>query len=286
MRALLARGTRVTVADKFADRATCDELFGPGAVSVVRADILDGEDMRRITAGMDSVYHLAGKLGTSELDDDVLSGININIVGAVNVFAACVENGVPVVFYPSKPNVWLNTYTITKFASEQFAQLFSTFGATRICSLRYFNAYGPQQATGPVRKIIPEFATRAMRGLPIEIFGNGEQVIDMIYSPDLGRISVEFATAANSVVPLDCGRGVALTVNQVAEDVNSFFGNKAPVRHLPMRRGETPDTRLVADVAPLQKVLPGLHFADWEGSLELTLRWYYDRYSASLEATG
>jgi nucleoside-diphosphate-sugar epimerase len=45
-------------------------------------------------------------------------------------------------------------------------------------SLRYFNAFGPYQASGPVRKIIPSFAQWAMRGLPIEIFGSGEQVVD------------------------------------------------------------------------------------------------------------
>src|ERR1700761_8777037 len=185
VRVLLSKGVDVTVGDKLQASRRCDELFGRGAVRSVQVDILDAPSLRRLTEGVDRVYHLAGKLGTSELDENAVEGIHVNIVGAVNVFAACVENRVPRVFYPSKPNVWLNTYTITKVAAEQFAQLYSTVGSTVICSLPYFNAYGPGQKTAPVRKIVPSFAERAMLGLPIEIFGSGNQVIDMIYSKDL-----------------------------------------------------------------------------------------------------
>jgi nucleoside-diphosphate-sugar epimerase len=286
VRTLLSRDAIVTVADASAERATCDRLFGAGAVKVEQANILDASRMLQLTRGMDCVYHLAGKLGTSELDDDVVTGIHTNIIGAVNVFAACVANDVPRVFYPSKPNVWLNTYTITKFASEQFAQLYSTNGATRICSLRYFNAYGPDQATGPVRKIIPTFALRAMRGLPIEIYGSGNQVIDMIYTPDLARITVDFMRVATTSEPLDCGRGVALTVNEVADAVNAYFRNTAPKHYLPMRRGETPDTHLVADIAPLRALLGDVPFTSWEASLATTLQWYADREAELLEAAG
>jgi UDP-glucose 4-epimerase len=274
VRALLHNGVSVTVADKSQPSRRCDQLFGYGAVRSAQVDILDASSLRQLTEGVDRVYHLAGKLGTSELDDDVVQGINVNIIGAVNVFAACVENRVPIVFYPSKPNVWLNTYTITKHAAERFAQLYSRSGETTICSLRYFNAYGPYQASGPVRKIIPCFAQRAMRGLPIEIFGDGEQVVDMIFSADLARITVDFTEVAQGDVPLDCGRGIGLTVNEVAHAVNRFFGNAAGVRHVPMRRGETPGTRLVANIDPLRKLLGDLSFTSWESSLAATLQWY------------
>lgn len=274
VRSLLARGANVTIADEMADEHLCSALFGAHTVKVKRATILDRECMRELTFGMDHVYHLAGKLGTSELDDDIQSAVEINVIGAVNVFSACVANDVPVVFYPSKPNVWLNTYTITKYASEQFAQLLSQQSKTLICSLRYFNAYGPHQKIGPVRKIIPDFALRAINGRSIEVFGDGEQVIDMVSSQDLGRISVEFACSSQSSVPLDCGRGIPLTVNEVAIAVNDFYGNTQKIRYLPMRRGETPGTVLVAEISQLRQTIPNLTFSDWTSSLHETLEWY------------
>ncbi|HWF09184.1 MAG TPA: NAD(P)-dependent oxidoreductase [Bryobacteraceae bacterium] len=271
---LLRRGDDVTIADRAADRSRCDALFGAGSVLARSIDILDKAALRRVMRGADEVYHMAGKLGTSELDDQMITGIEINIAGAVNVFEACLAAGVPNVFYPSKPNVWLNAYSITKFASEQFARLYSETRDIRICSLRYFNAYGPNQATGPVRKIIPTFALQASRGLPVEIFGDGEQVVDMIFARDLGRISVDFMRSSYKGPPVDCGRGIPMTVNQVAADVNRHFENQGGVKYLPMRRGETPCTTLVADIAPLRRVLGRLKFSDWRSSLASTLDWY------------
>ncbi|KMZ12997.1 UDP-glucose 4-epimerase [Candidatus Burkholderia humilis] len=283
VRNLIGKGEAVTIADKYADRVKCDALFGDGATSVVQADITDAQSMRDLTAGYHTVYHIAGKLGTTELDDDVMIGIQSNIIGAVNVFAACVQNDVPNLFYPSKPNVWLNTYTITKFASEQFAKLYASKGPTRISSLRYFNAYGPGQAMGPVRKIIPSFAERASKGLPIEIFGSGEQIVDMIHSEDIGRLTMNFVEAVGSAEPMDLGRGIGLTVNEIADSVNAYFGNDAGVIHLPMRRGETPDTKLVADMQPLKTLLGELQFQDWTASLHDALGWYTKSF-AQLQA--
>src|SRR5262249_24827505 len=160
-----------------------------------------------------------------------------------------------------KPNVWLNTYSITKFASEQFARLYNETRDIRICSLRYFNAYGPNQATGPVRKIIPTFARQASCGRPIEIFGDAEQVVDMICSEDRGRITVDFMRTSYDGPPLDCGRGIRVTVNQVAAEVNRYFGNRSGVKYLPMRRGETPCTTLVAEIEPLRTLLTKLEFS-------------------------
>ena len=283
---LLSKEMRVIVADISATQRRCDDLFGTGMVTAKAVSILDRPAVEAVTRNADRVYHLAGVLGTSELDDDVHKGIEVNIVGAVNVFSACVENNVPIVFYPSKPNVWLNTYTITKFAAEQFARLYGTNSATKICSLRYYNAYGPYQACGPVRKIIPSFAQQALRGLAIEIFGNGTQVVDMIFCTDLARITVAYSEVSRHGEPLDCGRGVGMTVNEIADVVNAYYGNRAGVRHLPMRRGETPDTQLVADIEPIKSLLGGLQFTDWESSLALTLRWYTTQDAHSMQAAG
>jgi len=46
--------------------------------------------------------------------------------------------------------------------------------------VRGLNAYGENQKHRPVRKITPNFVVRALRGVPIEIFGDGEQIMDMI----------------------------------------------------------------------------------------------------------
>lgn len=276
VRELLARGDSVVVFDRQATQEECDALFGRGAVCALVGDVMEPTTLVAALRGCDEVYNFAGRLGTSELDDDIRGAIAANVVGAVNVFEAAVAAGVPAVFYPSKPNVWLNTYTITKVAAEQFAELFRERGL-RVATLRYFNAYGPGQATGPVRKIIPTFALQALRSQPLTVYGDGEQTVDMIYSVDLGRITVDVMRRAAGCPPVDCGRGIAMTVNEVARAVAGHFGSRAGIQHLPMRSGETPGTQLVADIRPLRAMLGDLTFAEWDASLCDTLRWYQER---------
>jgi UDP-glucose 4-epimerase len=271
---LLCRGDTVTILDPRASQAECDETLGVGRVEAVRGDMLAPAELREHFAGTDEVYHMGGKLGTSELDESVHDAIAANITGAVNVFESAIAAGVPTVFYPTKPNVWLNTYTVTKVAAEQFARIFSEQHAIHIRSLRYFNAYGPGQALGPVRKIIPIFAARALNAMPLIVYGDGEQTVDMIYSDDIGRITVDFSRSNYDGPAVDCGRGEELTVNAVAAAVNEIVGNPQGVRHVAMRRGETEGTKLVADIKPLCETIPSLQFSDWMSTLSDTIDWY------------
>lgn len=250
-----------------------------GPIKTVKCDIMNFEQLAVEFDGYEDVYNLAGKLGTSELDDEIIDAVNINVIGALNVFNAAIKSGIKTVFYPSKPNVWLNTYTITKCASEQFAQLYNkkhlddpSGFPLRIVSLRLFNAYGPRQHIGPIRKIVPDFAMRALQGRPIEIFGSGEQTVDMIYVKDIAEIAVEF-TRNRYIDFVDCGRGIPVTVNQVADFVKDYYKSDSDIVHVPMRKGETPDTKLVADITGLKKY-GSFSFSNYEESMAETLEYY------------
>ncbi|MEH1015654.1 NAD(P)-dependent oxidoreductase [Micromonospora sp. CPCC 206060] len=269
-RYLLEEGHEVTILD----RVTPGTKGLPVDAPFVQGDIRDRDLLDRVFQGADEVYHLAGVLGTAELQESVRDAVDINVSGTVNVFEAATALGVPRLFYPGKPNVWLNTYTITKDAAEQFGRMFNGSGGTRICSLRYFNAYGPGQSLLPIRKIIPAFAVQAVRGLPLEVFGDGEQIVDMIYSYDIAALTVRFTRTERTDVVPDCGTGVQMSVNDVARSVNEYFGNQAGIRHLPMRPGETPNTVLTADTTALTGILGDLAVAPYESSLASTLDWY------------
>ena len=243
-------------------------------VAHVSANVTRIDTLISVLPGVEEVYHLAGMLGTTELDNDVHRSIESNIIGTINVLDAAIKCGVPRVFFASKCHVWLNTYTITKHAGEQFCRLYTRLHPVRVSSLRYFNMYGAHQKLYPVRKFIPTFAIQARRGLPIQVFGDGEQTVDMIYVKDAVRITVDFLRTGYVDQALDCGTGEAISVNTVAELVNRFFGNNAGIQHLPMRRGESERTVVKAATGPLQNLLGPIAFTPVEQALEATLRWY------------
>lgn len=268
---LLNQGHDVTIID----RAPLGTKGLTVDAPLIQGDIRDSALLADAFQGVEEVYHLAGVLGTSELQESLSDAIDINIWGTVNVFEQAISAGARRVFYPGKPNVWLNTYTITKAAAEQFGRMLNEGNSeTRILALRYYNAYGPGQALLPIRKIIPAFAIQSMLGRPIEIWGDGEQVVDMIYSEDLAKISVAFARAERTDVIPDCGSGVRISVNEVAEAVNAHFGNTSGLKHLPMRPGEVPHTILTADTSEMHSVLGDVQLSSWESSLVETLDWY------------
>ena len=227
----------------------------------------------------DEVYNCAGVLGTSELNDTITSAVQVNVQGALNVFNACVANKVPRVFYPSKPNPWLNTYTITKEATEKFSQLYNErYKDTKIISMRWFNAFGPNQHTHPVRKIGPTFSLLAKQGLPINIFGSGNNVVDLITAKDTAKWSVE-ATRHNFWEKVyDLGRAIPVTVKEFAQEVNDISQNKSKVEFVQMREGEDENTILVADISQLRKRFKEhgieMEFEDYQKSIEEMYTFY------------
>jgi UDP-glucose 4-epimerase len=155
--------------------------------------------------------------------------------------------------------------------------MFNEYRGGRITTIRTFDAYGPRQTPsapfGPsrVRKIIPSFICRTLTDEPIEVYGDGSQTIDLIYATDIAKILVGALVETDHEGPqegIEAGSGVPITVLEIAEAVIEAIG-KGSIVHLPMRAGERPGARIVAQ-APLKDAVPL-----WEG-LPPTIDYYAD----------
>lgn len=118
------------------------------------------------------------------------------------------------------------------------------------------NAYGPGQSIpapwgdSKVRKIMPTFVAHALSDRPIPIYGDGTQVMDMVYVEDVAKVLVDALLAGPHPkgVTYEVGSGVATTVNDIAEEVLKATGSDAGVEHLPMRPGEPEHSVVLADL--------------------------------------
>ena len=119
---------------------------------------------------------------------------------------------------------------------------------------------------------------------PLPIFGSGNQIVDLIYSRDLARFTVSFTRSGANGCAIDCGTGQGMTVLEVARTVNRCLGNKAGVRYLPMRRGEDPDTELVASPAALEAHIGALELTNRESAIVETLEWYAQQDRKEIES--
>jgi nucleoside-diphosphate-sugar epimerase len=239
--------------------------------------MLSTDDVIAAIDTCDAVIHLAGVLGTSEQLDSPFNAAKVNILGSLGVFEACrrqKKRGV----YIGVGNHWMNnTYSISKTAAERFALMYNAEHRTEIAVVRGLNAYGPGQKHKPVRKVIPNLVLPALRGEPLKIYGDGEQIMDFIYVEDLARILIEALVGDHGCYDtvIEAGSGRRTTINEVAAEIIRISGSHSEIQHVPMRPGETEHAEVVADVSTLECLdeFPDAMFPLSSG-LKLTIDYY------------
>ncbi len=238
---------------------------------LVLGDVRDATAVTEAVAHADGVIHLAGVLGTQETVKNPRPAAETNILGGLNVLEACAQYDVPLVNI-AVGNYWMNnTYSITKNTIERFVDMHVRFRHSRMSVVRALNAYGPRQVAaepfGPskVRKIMPSFICRALTGMPIEIYGDGSQIMDMIYVTDVAHILVAALeeTIGGPQATAEAGTGRRTTVNDiaaiVADEVTKVTNRAVEITHLPMRAGEDEKSVVVGNPETLKPLI-----GDWE----------------------
>lgn len=299
----------VTGAGGFIGRYVVEELVAQGHEPVIfdrvrRGDGIEAEvefrlgDIRDYTAiteavgTCDRVIHVAGVLGTSETIDNPAPAVETNIVGGLNVFQGMRQHDIPGA-YITVGNYWMNnSYSITKTTAERFAWMFNREHGTKIAVVRALNAYGPRQKEKPVRKIMPNFVLPALRGEPITIYGDGEQVMDMIYVTDVADVLVRAAMAdhldhyifdpdreQDSPVKYEAGTGRETTVNDIARIVLAETEQEViegeTVQHIPMRGGEPEHSIVLGDPGTIEPLYPdGVDLVPLEDGVAETVDYY------------
>lgn len=235
-------------------------------------DITNRYEILKTVPKFDMVYHLAGLLGTNELIKRSYDASSINILGTLNILDGALIKGTKVV-YITKPNVWLNTYSITKYAGESFVKMYNEqFKLPTVC-VRWFNIYGPNQSFH-CRKAVPFFIRWALANQKIEVWGNGEQTMDLMYVKDTANATIKVGNEKSfEGKTVEIGSGKETTVNYLADLIIAKAKSRSKIIHLPMRQGETENTKLKADVSTLND----LNFKwlyDLDYGMELTVEWY------------
>ncbi len=237
----------VTGGKGFIGKVVCRKLAERG-ITPVTYDLPDFNiefraSLKEAVRECDGAIHLAGILGTSETLDRTIEAVRINTEGALNFILAVKAKPMPAVMISVGHHWMLNPYAITKKAAENFAFMANAEYGTKIAVVRAYHAYGPGQKAKPIRKIIPSFVTRALRGQPIQIFGDGSQVIDLVHVEDVAEALVRALIMDHGVYgeTLEAGTGQAWTVLAAALQILKSMNvaeSASLIEHLPQRAGE------------------------------------------------
>jgi UDP-glucose 4-epimerase len=237
---------------------------------VFLGDVRDATAVTEAMAQVEGWIHLAAVLGTQETIHNPRPAAESNLMGGLNMLEAAAQYDLPGV-YIGVGNHWMNnTYSISKTMIERFVDMFNQNRGTRVNIVRAMNAYGPRQEPSQpfgisrVRKITPAFICRALAGLPVEVYGTGEQISDMVYVSDVAQALVCALEFAMIDVVFDCAVEVGpdehITVQEFAQMVIDCCGSESEIVNLPMRPGEIPGSTVSADCSTL--ALVGMNAGD------------------------
>lgn len=282
---LLADGLDVVVFDRSVDAASRNP---ERRVTHFLGDIRDEVAVTEAMAHVDGFIHLAGVLGTQETIGNPKPAIMTNLTGALNVLEAAVQYDVPGVNI-AVGNHWENNpYSISKSTVERLVKMYVKERGARVSSVRALNAYGPRQSvaapygTSKVRKIIPSFVMKALHGDPIEVYGDGEQIMDMIFVADVADFLVDALIETANVGPIrdtiEAGTGRDTTVLEIAKTVQRIVekatNETVTIEHLPLRPGETKGAIVKADISTHASLYEWTDLSTLEEGLDLTIAYY------------
>lgn len=260
--ALLARGHSVRVLDNLSMGKLSNLALDNPRLQFIQGDVADAEVVREALAGCRAVAHLAAVASVQASVDDPVGTHRSNFIGTLNVCEAMREQGVKRVLFASSAAVYgnngegqaideqtpkapLTPYAADKLASEHYLDFYRRQHGLEPAIFRFFNIFGPRQdPSSPYSGVISIFTQRARQGLPISVFGDGEQTRDFFYVADLVELLLQ-ALLAPAVVDgaVNVGWNRAVSLNQLLAEIGSLFGGLPPVSHQAPRPGDIRHSR-------------------------------------------
>ncbi len=250
---LLRAHHAVAVLDNFSTgtRAALEPFRNDSRFELIEGDVREASVVRGASKGVASVIHLAAIADVQYSIKHPRTTSEVNVEGTRNVVEACVRNGVKSIVFASSSAVYgeasrlpiseadpllpLSPYAKTKIAGERICASRPT--KLSGVSLRFFNIYGQIRgmASGPV---VENFVSRARRGQPPIIFGDGDQTRDFVHVDDVVRVIADNLRLGRGGV-FNIGSGKSITINELAQRILAIAGRDdlRPVRE-PERRGD------------------------------------------------
>jgi UDP-glucose 4-epimerase len=257
---LLAESHTVDVIDDLSSGSLAnlaDARAAGGSLTVHQLDIRSAECVDLIVRRRpEVVFHLAAQADVRVSVADPVFDADVNLIGTLRVLeGARLAGARRVVFAASGGTIYgepdeselplreslplrpLSPYGVSKKAAIDYLEAYREMHALEFCALTLANIYGPRQDPHGEAGVVAIFAERLLRGLPLVIFGDGEQMRDFVYVDDAVDAFVRAAERGGGLV-CNIGTGTGTSVNRLAAEMATQAGVELVVEPRPLRPGE------------------------------------------------
>jgi UDP-glucose 4-epimerase len=259
-------------------------------LQVIEGDIRDLRAIERASEGASVIFHQAAMRSVPRSVADPLGANDNNVTGTLHVLEAARRARVRRVVYASSSSVYgdnpelpkredqrpapVSPYAVSKAVGEQYAAVWTRLYGVETVGLRYFNVFGPRQdPASEYAAVIPRFILWGMKGMPLEIHGDGNQSRDFTYIDnvvDANRLAATAPQASGEVFNVGCGRRVSLL--DIVTRLERLLGRSLERRHTPSRAGDVPHT--LADIDKGKRLMGYTAAVEFDEGLRRTVDYF------------
>ncbi|RFC33359.1 MAG: UDP-glucose 4-epimerase [Candidatus Nitrotoga sp. SPKER] len=235
-------------------------------VEWIAGDLSSTHDVNDAISGVDVVLHLVSTTLPKNSNDDPIYDVQSNLVATLQMLNAMIAHNVrKIVFISSGGTVYgppmylpiderhptdpLVSYGITKLAIEKYLQMYSHLYGIKAVTLRVANPYGERQRIETAQGAVGVFLHHALKGLPIEIWGDGSVTRDYIHVSDVAEAFVRAVEYSGVKSCFNISSGVGTSLNELIGILEDVLGKPIVVRYLPGRSFDVPVSVLSNDLA-------------------------------------
>lgn len=254
----------------------------------VEGDFTNSRDLEAVVADSEVIFHLVSTTLPKNSNDNPVYDVESNLVGTLRLLDLVrAAPGKKVVFASSGGTVYgrpsvvpipeghttdpICSYGIHKLAIEKYLNLYRDLYGLDYVVLRLANPFGERQRHAAAQGVVPVFLHKAMRGEPIEIWGDGGVVRDYVYIKDAIRAFVHAMRHDGQQRIFNVGSGHGLSLNDILDRAERLIGRPIERVYQPARKFDVPVN--VLDIALARDCLGWQPEVGFDEGLASTYRW-------------
>ena len=275
--------------------------------SFINQDISSESILSLIPEDIDIIINLAAQAGVRNSINKPSDYTSSNLVGFSNILELARKKKSRLI-YASTSSVYganenqpfselniadhpIQYYAATKRANEIMAHSYSSMYQIESIGLRFFTVYGP---FGRPDMALFRFTSNILRGLPIQVFNNGNHIRDFTYIDDIvdgisACISYVFSgdltwdatepSPEKSSAPyriFNLGNSKPVKLLEYIKIIEELLNKKAIVEYLPLQKGDVVSTE--SDISLAKRELGFNPKTNIREGITNFLQWYKDYY--------
>jgi UDP-glucose 4-epimerase len=230
-------------------------------IKIIRGNIACHNDVINAIRNADTLIHLIHSTVPQASMDDASQDVVNNVASTVNWASRLNQTNVKRIIYVSSggtvygnvtdafiseenPTNPVCSYGITKLMIEKYISMYASMHGIKSLIVRPSNIYGEEPRLDRGQGVIGTFASHALHGEELKIFGTGGVVRDYLFVDDLVSAILGLIRYDGQHSLFNAGCGIGHSVLDILDILRQVLGPLPTIEHLPTRSFDVPSNVL------------------------------------------